>query len=238
MSVESTATALSESRKRARAGRIANATALAFVAIVVVLHGAKPEIDPAWRFISEYALGAYGWLMNLAFVVFGVGHIALVMALDPATRRTWPGYIGQALLVVSGCGLALAGLFTTDSILTPPGDSTLSGQLHNVGGGMGMAMPLAVGFVTWQVLKHAGWAVAKRILVASAAVALTGAVVSAVSIGVLLSNSGGTFGPDVPVGWPNRFEIATYCVWFVAIAQTAIGAADRGSPERERTTGR
>jgi hypothetical protein len=32
----------------------------------------KPEIDPAWRFISEYSIGHHGWMMvsySLWFIV-------------------------------------------------------------------------------------------------------------------------------------------------------------------------
>ncbi len=206
--------------------RIAYWATLMFVSVVLLLHGLKPETDPAWRFLSEYALGAHGWLMNVAFVVFSVAHVALVVALDGWLRETWLGRVAQALLAISAAGLGVAGVFTTDSVMTPPGDATLSGQLHNVGGAMGVAMPLAVAVVTWRLLRHVTWAGAKRALVGSASFALVGAVVSMVSLGVLLSRSGGTFGPDVPVGWRNRFELATYCIWFLVVARTALSTAE------------
>jgi hypothetical protein len=228
MNTESVADGSAATLSSAAPSRVAHVAALVFVSVVLVLHGLKPEIDPSWRFMSEYALGAHGWLMNLAFIMFSLAHMALVVALNGWLRGTWPGRVAQALLVVSGAGLAVAGVFTTDSILAPPGASTLSGQLHNVGGAMGMAMPIAVAVVTWRLLKDATWAGARRLLVGSAALALVGAVVSAVALGVLLSNSGGAFGPGVPVGWPNRFELATYCVWFLVVARTAVGAAERG----------
>ena len=98
----------------------------------------------------------------------------------------------------------------------------MSGRLHNLGGGMGLAMPLAVALVTWQLLKHAPWQRARRALLTSAALSLMGTVVSIVALGVLLSRSGGTFGPDVPVGWPNRFELATYGVWFLTVARRSL----------------
>ena len=90
-----------------------------------------------------------------------------------------------------------------------------------------MAMPIAVGVVTWRLLKEATWADAKRLVVGAATLALVGAITSVISMGVLLSNSRGTFGPDVPVGWPNRFELATYSVWFLVVARRAGGIADR-----------
>jgi hypothetical protein len=210
------------------ASRVAYWATIMFVSVVLALHGLQTETDPAWRFISEYALGAHGWLMNVAFVVLSVAHVALVVALDGWLRESWLGRAAQALLAISAAGLVVAGVFTTDSVLTLPGDATLSGQLHNVGGAMGVAMPLAVAVVTWRLLRNATWRVASRALVGSASLALVGAVVSIVSLGVLLSRSGGTFGPDVPVGWPNRFELATYCVWFLVVARTALNTAEQG----------
>lgn len=36
-----------------------------FVFLLSSLHMLQPEFDPTWRFISEYALGGYGWMMHL-----------------------------------------------------------------------------------------------------------------------------------------------------------------------------
>jgi hypothetical protein len=30
-------------------------------------HFLKPEFDPSWRMVSEYAIGRWGWVMQLAF---------------------------------------------------------------------------------------------------------------------------------------------------------------------------
>jgi len=64
--------------------------------LIVMLHGLKPEIDPSWRFISEYALGRYGWLMSIAFVTFGVAHLALVADARRYLSGSWPGRLALA----------------------------------------------------------------------------------------------------------------------------------------------
>jgi MFS family permease len=199
--------------------RMAQHATLIVAVMIVLLHGLKPEIDPSWRFISEYALGRYGWLMSVAFVTFGVAHLALVADVRRYLSDSWPGRLALAALVVSAAGLTIAGVFTTDAVTADPSAVTMSGRLHNLGGGMGMAMPLAVALVTWQLLKHATWQRARRALLTSAALSLVGTVLSMVALGVLLSRSGGSFGPDVPVGWPNRLEFATYGVWFLTVAR-------------------
>jgi hypothetical protein len=44
---------------------------------------------------------------------------------------------------------------------------------------------------------------------------------------------GEDFKPDVPVGWPTRFEIATFDLWLVVAAWCAMTVAARaGSQER------
>jgi hypothetical protein len=51
------------------AARITFWAAALFLVLIAVLHILKPEYDPSWRMISEYAIGRFGWVMQLAFVV-------------------------------------------------------------------------------------------------------------------------------------------------------------------------
>ena len=44
------------------------ASATLFLVLPAALLMLKPEIDPAWRFISEYSIGHHGWMMALAFL--------------------------------------------------------------------------------------------------------------------------------------------------------------------------
>lgn len=52
----------------------------AFLTILFLLHLLEPEFDPAWRLISEYELGRYGWMMTLAFF----GSIITSNAINPS----------------------------------------------------------------------------------------------------------------------------------------------------------
>jgi hypothetical protein len=38
----------------------------------------------------------------------------------------------------------------------------------------------------------------------------------------MVGQSGGDFGPDVLVGWPNRFEVVAYSVWLMVVAWQAV----------------
>lgn len=200
--------------------RVAMAGCGAFVVLLVALHFLKPEIDPSWRFISEYALGAYGWLMAIAFLALSLAYSGLAIALW-SHLRSRGGRIGLALLLVSAVGLALAGLFTTDPITMSPGSTTTRGSIHSLGGTLGMAMPFAAVLVTRELRKHPAWAVVRRRLAWSAIAAVLAFFASLLCFAVMLSRSHGAFGPDVLVGWPNRVEMLAYCVWLMVAAHSA-----------------
>jgi hypothetical protein len=69
---EATATAARPATAISRTAALTSfAGAAAFVVLLAVLHLIKPGLDPSWRFISEYAIGDYGWMMVLAFLVVG-----------------------------------------------------------------------------------------------------------------------------------------------------------------------
>lgn len=66
--------------------RVAAASPAGLLVALAVVHVLRPDLDPSWRPISEYALGAHGWLMTLAFGCWALGPIALAIAVRPAAR--------------------------------------------------------------------------------------------------------------------------------------------------------
>jgi hypothetical protein len=209
------------------------AGAATFVVLLAALHFIKPELDPSWHFISEYAIGRYGWVMVLAFLSLALSYVSLFVAIR-AHLQTIAGRIGLALLLVSALGLTIAAIFTTDPITVSEDAVTTEGTLHNVGGTLGIAMPIAAALIGWKLARNPAWSSAKRPIIWATGLALVAFVVSFVSLGVMVSQSGGKFGPDVLVGWPNRFEIVVYSVWLMVVAWQAIQVRRR-NPE---TTGR
>jgi hypothetical protein len=53
---------------------------------------------------------------------------------------------------------------------------------------------------------------------------ILGFLVSFVSIVAIASQHGGVFGPDTPVGWPNRLGILSGCAWLMIVSWQATGA--------------
>ncbi len=205
------------------------ASAATFVVLLSTLHVIKPGLDPSWHFISEYAIGDHGWMMVLAFLSLALSFVALFVAIRSQTR-TIAGRIGLALLLVSALGLTIAAIFTTDPITVSKDAATSEGSLHNLGGTLGLAMPFSAALIGWKLTRNPAWSSAKRPLLWATGLALVAFLVSFVSVGVMVSQSGGKFGPDVLVGWPNRIEIVAYSVWLTVVAWQAIRVRDTNDP--------
>jgi hypothetical protein len=218
---EDTATARPVRTITPAAASLSFAGAATFVVLLAALHFIKPELDPSWHFISEYAIGEYGWIMVLAFLSLTLSYVSLFVAIR-SQLRTIAGRIGLVLLVVSALGLIIAAIFTTDPITASEDAVTTEGTLHNLGGTLGMAMPFAAGLIGWKLARNPAWASARRPLLWATGLALVAFVVSFVFLGVMVSQSGGKFGPDVLVGWPNRFEVVAYSVWLMVVAWQAL----------------
>jgi hypothetical protein len=218
---EDTATAKPVRTMSRLAALLSFAGAATFVVLLAALHFIKPELDPSWHFISEYAIGDYGWIMVLAFFSLALSYVSLFVAIH-SQLRTIVGRMGLVLLLVSALGLTIAAIFTTDPITVSKDDVTTEGTLHNLGGTLGMAMPFAAGLIGWRLARIPAWSSARRPLLWATGLALAAFVVSFVSLGVMASQSGGKFDPEVLVGWPNRLEVVAYSVWLMVVAWQAL----------------
>jgi hypothetical protein len=215
------------------AALLALAWAATFAVLLAALHFLKPGLDPSWHFISEYAIGRHGWVMVLAFLSLALGYVGLFVAIR-SQLRTIVGKIGLVLLLVSALGLVIAAVFTTDPISVSEKAVTTEGTLHNLGGTLGITMPFAAALIGWKLAPNPAWSSAKRPLLWATCLALVAFMVSFVSLGVMVSQSGGEFGPDVLVGWPNRFEVLAYSAWLMVVAWQAL----RLSRRNPKTSGR
>src|ERR1051326_6196203 len=104
-----------------------------FLTLLVSLHFLEPEIDPSWRWISEFALGRVGWLMSVAFFCWGGAMLALLFTLWPSLRGL-DGWISRVWLALISAALVGAGLFVTDP--TDATESTLTGNIHGLCGAL------------------------------------------------------------------------------------------------------
>jgi hypothetical protein len=190
-----------------QAAQVSLSAVAAFSVLLVIAHVLKPEVSPSWRMISEYEIGRYGWIMRLAFVCWSTSVFAVALAL----RLDVPSLESAALFLVA-VGPLGAAIFATEPITRPAGSTGVAHRLHAAFGalfifGLPIAATLAGGGVAWPAwLWLVPW------------IGLVAFVVSAV---VLQARGKGRAGPDVPIGWPNRFLVLTYVTW-IAIAAWAI----------------
>ena len=198
------------------AARLSFAAAATFLILLAALHFIKPELDPSWRVISEYEIGRYGWIMVLAFLSLAVSCVGLFIAIR-SQIDTIGGKIGLAFLLVAAAGLIIAAIFITDPITASHNELTTHGNLHGLGAALGTGFPIAAALIGWSLARNQAWSSARRSLVWSAGLAWIGFLVFALSMVVMFPDDG-TFGPDVLIGWPNRFMIVTYSVWLMVVA--------------------
>jgi hypothetical protein len=193
------------SKSAARLSIIAAVAALVFLAS---LHIVSPEFDPARRVVSEYALGHYGWVLSLMFIAWAVSSWALVIAVRSQVMTTG-GKIGLVLLVMAGLGEALAAVF---DVRRP--------ELHGLAGLLGIpTLPISAVLISFSLGRMQVWSSAKSVLLWTASLTWVSLALMAAA---MLSLSGRIVGVKVPIGWPNRFLVAMYCLWVISVGWQAI----------------
>lgn len=188
-----------------------------FVGLLAALHIIKSGLDPSWHFISEYAIGSHGWIMQAAFLALAVSNVAAWIPLRECLRTAW-GRVGSGLFLFGTLGLLLAAVFVTDPVNTPPESQTTSGKIHNLGGALGLLGFLGTLIMSGRLLRCPSWRTARKAVWAATAIVILGFLVSFVGIAAIATRHQGTFGPDTPVGWPNRIGILGGCAWLAIIA--------------------
>jgi hypothetical protein len=140
-----------------------------FISTVALLHALAPETNDTGA-ISEYALGDYGWLMNIAFIAAGIGFAALALLLKEALRQSRGARAGEALLLISALGWILLGAGNID----PEGaDTSWHGVVHGVGFFLASPASLVAMFVLARVFRgELHWATFGRLTLWGAVVAL------------------------------------------------------------------
>jgi hypothetical protein len=110
-----------------------------FAALVVLLHYLEDDFQPCCRFVSEYVLGDWGWLMNLAFLAQAGAFLAIAHglrgSLSPGRRVT----ASVRLLYVVGIVQVFTALSNSDSIDDVDADRTSwHGAIHDLSGVIGL----------------------------------------------------------------------------------------------------
>lgn len=202
--------------------RIAAAGTIAVALIIVALHLIKPELEPSWRFISEYAVGPHGWIMKLAFLFWAASCGALALALRREVK-SWPGRAGLAVLLIVAAALVPAGLFAQDPITAKPDEFTTSGNIHAMASMIGIpGIPIAAMLISSSLSRTSpAWAPHRSFIMWTAHATWIGFALMGAYLMWAVPRAGG-FNADVWAGWMNRLVVATYLTWQLAIAYRLI----------------
>jgi len=203
-----------------------------YFVLLLTLHIIKPEIDPTWRFISEYAIGQYGWMMTLTFICIAGSQLSLFVAVRTQIK-TIVGYAGLFLLMVSAIGILIAAAFQTDPINTNPEAMTESGSMHILGASLDWT-PFATLFISLSLARTRFWFAKRRQLLTASSVAI---FLTMVFIICTVTAPYGKFGPGVYAGFVGRLLILSYLVYFWIVSVHIIKSGrDASLPASEIST--
>jgi hypothetical protein len=203
--------------RSAAAARVSAIAGIAFLVLLTLIHVIRTDVSPDWQTTSEYAAGRLGWLMVIAFLLSAAGYGALAAAVLAGPWRALTR-AGGILLALVAAGTVVGGVFVTDPIDTPRDQLSTSGSLHGLGAGLAlMLLPLAALLINLGLARDGGFAGAGRVLRWTAALPLAALIMFLTAQALLVGDDG--FGPDAPIGWPERLLVLAYAAWQIIVAR-------------------
>jgi hypothetical protein len=203
------------------AARLAFGTAITTLVLLGALHILSPEFAPSWRMVSEYANGAYGWVLSLMFACWAVSAWALAYAIRSHVKTTG-AKIGLVLLIVAGIGEAMGGLFD------------INHPLHGLAALIGIpTFAIAAMLISVGLSRTQSWSGARKTLLWTANLTWISILVMAgtfILMIVTFIQAGGDMTADAStvttlpagvialVGWANRFLVIVYNIWVMVVA--------------------
>jgi len=206
---------------------IATGAVVAFLAIVALEHAVVPEFAPAHYMISEYANagGLAGIGGTLALAVWAGSFLALALAglvaIRAAVRPVRARRFLTASLIVASLGLLIAAACPTQAVrgVLPPDDElTLTGRLHDLGGGIGQVAIFVGAIISLRIPR-----VTRSFLIATAVVVLVAAILGPLMAVLDLGAR----------GLRQRALVVAACTWELAL----ISQLSRRQPFRSASVG-
>jgi hypothetical protein len=188
--------------------RLALIAAVAYQLLLIGLILLRPEIDPARKPISEYAIGRLGWLAVLAFQVSATAYACLVVALRPMLRDR-VGRIGLVVLCYCAVATVVVGLCVADPVTTPMTELSVVGGVHVIAGTSAfLLLPVAALMINISLSRTAGLAGSRMLLIVTGLLPSIGLVICTALVATVTPSE----------GWPPRLMFLTYAAWIVAVA--------------------
>jgi len=214
------------------ATRVSMIAATMTLVIVASLHILKPDQNPSWHMVSEYAIGDFGWLMQVGFFCWALSCLTLAATVR-AQAETTGGRIGVALLFLVGIAIIMAGSFVIDSPTVAKDQVTTHGQLHGLASMIGVpGQPVAAALISKSLTRKYSWREEKRRILTMAHFTWVSLLVMFGSIALMMVTNEGKFGPGVVIGWANRIYIVACCAWLISITRLGVRPGNKISPVR------
>lgn len=193
----------------ARAARWATAAFISFVYALLALaalHVLRPDLAPATNFISDYAVGPFGWIMTSFFVTFSLGLVAMVIAARSSGRPRALKTIGLLALCITAIGLIVTAIYPTD---LPGAPFTRSGEIHELSFRVNV-VGLLVGVVALSLAlgREPMWRLKQRVL-----------GVLALNVVAALALQFATLRKGMPYGLANRYFVIAVFAWLLFLTR-------------------
>jgi hypothetical protein len=170
---------------------------------IAALHFLRTDVNPVFEPVSNYAVGAHGFLFIAADFGSGLAALALALGLFVGIAPSGRSYAGLFLLGLYGVSELMAGLFPIDV----GGEVTMVGTIHNIVGNVSFfGLPIAVLLLSLGMDKDERWRSFRR-----PALGVSLAVVLTVVLTIVGSNVG-LFGAT------QRIANVTGLVWMLLVA--------------------
>ena len=190
---------------------------------IAALHFLRTDVNPIVEPVSNYAVGAYGFLSTAANIGSGLAALALTLGLYLSIASPGRSRVGLFLLGLFGVSELLAAIFPIDV----GAQATTIGTIHNIVGNIAFfGFLAAVILLSWSMGKDEQWRSIRRPALALALVVLGMAVLTIVG-----ANIGIGFG----VG--QRLFNVTSMGWMLLVAlrlRSMAQGALPGQPSRVR----
>ena len=124
---------------------ISSCSLMLFVVIVILLHFLRPDKNMLSCFVSEYAVGNYGWLMTIAFYALA---FAAALVLRGLLLNTKPSKTSKITLGIFCVGILLVAIFPTDVPVEPPSPR---GLVHGFAALIAL-VSLGISMIAWGVV--------------------------------------------------------------------------------------
>jgi hypothetical protein len=212
--------------------RIVVGFVIAFVLLLAILHILEPEFNLGGHLISEYELGAYGWMMTVAFWSLGAASLFLAHSIRDDLRGA-AGTIGFWWLLLVAVAYLAAGIFYPDTstglgLPLNPADvdrgaiaPTLNATMHGIAGLIViLSSPIVFTLLRRGLVKNPKWASSLRNINWATTAAWIGLLLFPLAM-ILYTVAQQPDGFDfrIKVSAVNRIMILAYAGWLAVVAQ-------------------